>query len=92
MRPETDAGDGRSHASRELEDRWTQIQSQFVDDPRRSAQEATALVRDELKKAMERLSAVEQRVSSLPEGVASTEELRLCVQSLHRIAADLMKL
>jgi hypothetical protein len=83
---------GRRDATREIEDRWKRIQASFVDDPRRAVEQAAALVRDELARATERVVTIERRVSTLAPGDAATEELRLHLKNLHRIAEDIARL
>jgi len=68
--------------SMDIDERWQRIQSEFVDDPRKSVAEAHALVGELMQRiadnfAQER-SGLEQQWS---EGQsASTEDLRVCLQ------------
>jgi len=66
----------------ELRERWTAIQSRFVDEPRKSVQEADQLVQSAIQQieevfASER-SNLEKQWSRGDQ--ASTEDLRICLQ------------
>jgi len=74
---------GRDQAS-EFQERWRQVQSRFVDDPRVAVQEADALVAETMQ-ALAAGFAEERRTLeaqwSRSEGEAATEQLR---QALRR--------
>jgi hypothetical protein len=66
----------------ELRGRWTNIQSSFVDEPRKAVQEADQLVRMAIKQIEEGFSAQRSELEkqwSRGDKV-STEDLRVCLQ------------
>ncbi|MFZ5892306.1 MAG: hypothetical protein ACOY0T_14705 [Myxococcota bacterium] len=68
--------------SAEASERWLQIQSQFVDDPRRSVAEAHALVSELMQRIVDSFSSERgelERQWAQGDSV-STEELRVCLQ------------
>ena len=50
---QTRAGMFEEHEAQRLQSRWTEIQGDFVDDPRRAVKEADALVADAMKRLAE---------------------------------------
>jgi hypothetical protein len=50
---QTRAGMFEEHEAQRLRSRWTEIQGDFVDDPRRAVKEADALVADAMKRLAE---------------------------------------
>lgn len=66
----------------DLRQRWTTIQSQFVDEPRKSVEEADHLVQSAIKQIEEVLAAERSNLEkSWARGdQASTEDLRVCLQ------------
>jgi hypothetical protein len=66
----------------DLRSRWTSIQSSFVDEPRKSVQEADSLVQSAIKQIEEAFAAeranLEKQWSRGDQ--VSTEDLRVCLQ------------
>ena len=75
---------GEREAER-LRDRWTTIQSGFVDEPRRAAKEADALVADVIKRLADVFSTQHRELEQQWDrgNGATTEDLRLAVQRYH---------
>jgi len=72
-------------AKREMEDlraRWTAVQAAFVDDPRKSVQEADELVSSAIQQISESFREQRSRLEKQwsKGGEASTEDLRLSLQ------------
>jgi hypothetical protein len=67
---------------RELRDRWTDVQTGFVDEPRRAVEEADVLVADAIKRLAESFADARSRLEQdWSRGAdVSTEELRLALQ------------
>ena len=66
----------------DLRSRWTSIQSSFVDEPRKSVQEADGLVQSAIKQIEEAFAAERSNLEkqwSRGDQV-STEDLRVCLQ------------
>jgi hypothetical protein len=65
--------------------RWTEIQAEFVDEPRRAVDDADALVVDMMDRLARMLASERERLGSFgPTGQVSTEDLR---QGLQRYRA-----
>lgn len=71
-----------TETSAQIHERWLQIQSEFVDDPRKSVSDAQQLVAELMQRIVD--SFAEQRDQLERQwaggGAASTEELRVAVQ------------
>ena len=68
--------------SRELGERWSEIQTGFVDEPRRAVQEADALVADLMQRLAESFSRERQTLEGQWDrgDDVSTEDLRVALQ------------
>jgi hypothetical protein len=68
--------------SGELSDRWSEIQTGFVDEPRRAVEEADALVADLMRRLAESFSRERQALEGQWDrgDEVSTEELRVALQ------------
>ena len=68
--------------SRELGDRWSEIQTGFVDEPRRAVEEADALVADLMQRLAESFSRERQELEGQWDrgDDVSTEDLRVALQ------------
>ena len=83
----TDTGNGETLFTpdmlRDLRDRWTRVQSEFVDEPRKAVEDADHLVAEAVKDLAETFSAARNRLESTwdRQGQVSTEDLR---QTLRR--------
>src|SRR5690349_16940548 len=68
---------------RDLRDRWTRVQSEFVDEPRKAVEDADHLVAEAVKNLAETFSAARDRLERTwdRQGQVSTEDLR---QTLRR--------
>jgi len=68
--------------SRELGDRWSEIQTGFVDEPRRAVEEADALVADLMQRLAESFSRERQALEGQWDrgDDVSTEDLRVALQ------------
>ncbi len=68
--------------SRELGDRWSEIQTGFVDEPRRAVEEADALVADLMQRLAESFSRERQALEGQWDrgDDVSTEDLRIALQ------------
>jgi len=78
--------------SEELHNRWTAIQSSFVDSPRKAVEEADLLVLSVVKQIEEALSAERANLKKTWEhsGEASTEDFRICLQKYREYFDRLM--
>ena len=81
---QTWAGTFEEHEAQRLRSRWTEIQGDFVDDPRQAVKEADALVGD----AMQRLPELFAKESELEQqwdrgDNVTTEDLRLALRRYH---------
>jgi hypothetical protein len=67
---------------RDLRDRWTDVQTGFVDEPRRAVEEADVLVAEAIKRLAESFADARSRLEQdWSRGAdVSTEELRLALQ------------
>jgi hypothetical protein len=75
---DVDLLDGRSD---EYRGRWNDIQNDFVDEPRRSVEQADGLVAEVITSLVERFSAERTRLEQQwTDGDVSTEELRTTLQ------------
>ena len=79
-------------ASAQADDRWQQIQSDFVDDPRKSVTEAHELVgeRCSTSSRTSRKNATSWNASGRQGSSASTEDLRVCLQRYRDFFARLL--
>ena len=70
----------------DLRQRWTTIQSHFVDEPRKSVEEADHLVQSAIKQIEEVLAAERSNLEKAWSrgDQASTEDLRICLQRYHQ--------
>jgi len=66
----------------QLRTRWTEIQSEFVDEPRRSVEEADGLVAQTIKRLAESFAGARSNLEGqwARGGDVSTEDLRLALQ------------
>lgn len=66
----------------ELRSRWESVQASFVDEPRRSVEEADGLVKDLLERLESRFSGERERLEQewAAGEQASTEDLRMALQ------------
>jgi hypothetical protein len=82
---QTRAGIFEEHEARRLRSRWTEIQGDFVDDPRRAVKEADALVADAMKRLAEVFAnergELEQQWDRGDN--VTTEDLRLALRRYH---------
>ena len=71
-----------TETSAQIHDRWLQIQSEFVDDPRKSVADAQQLVAELMQRIVDSFSEQRDQLEGqwAGGGAASTEELRICVQ------------
>jgi hypothetical protein len=69
-------------ASADINERWLHIQSEFVDDPRKSVTEAHQLVGELMQRIVESFTNEREQLERQWAGGsgASTEELRICLQ------------
>jgi hypothetical protein len=90
--PKLDPPPDRAHAPEgddKYEARWNRIQALFVDDPKRAVEVASAILRAEMERAIERLLKAQEHAASQPEGADATEELRQCLQHVRNVAREL---
>ena len=68
--------------SADINDRWQHIQSEFVDDPRKSVTEAHQLVGELVQQIVENFTEEREQLERqwAGGGGTSTEELRVCLQ------------
>lgn len=71
-----------SHEAQELRSRWDQIQTGFVDEPRRSVKDADALVAETINRLSETFTQARGRMEQEWDGgdSVSTEDLRMALR------------
>ena len=75
-------------------DRWVRVQTAFIDDPRRSVEQADHLVDLIIQRLVDRLTAERDGLVERWDGQAdpSTEELRMALQGYRRVMDRLLAL
>jgi hypothetical protein len=78
--------------SAQIDDRWMQIQSEFVDDPRKAVTDAQQLVSGLMQRIIDSFSEERDQLERQWAGGngATTEELRMCLQHYRDLFSRLM--
>ena len=77
-----------------VRERWQRVQGEFIDDPRRSVEQADHLVDLVIQRLMDRLTSDRDRLARRwdVEGEPSTEDLRQALQGYRRLMERLLQL